>query len=207
MLRAWSSAGRLRNAVLVRVIRSALRWSLLETCASHCALDEHPAARQSPSSSASRTISVTRCLMRASCSQSERNSHRRASRRRSRAWSTVPSSVANIRSYHTSTEPPKCAEIVPKCSALKRCKLRPGTAGDARAKGRAMWALPGAWVTRGKTQPSHAVGTSNATRWPLRRPRTVSDSTCGNSRPVICRRPMRRPPTLTSSSVFVAPVA
>ena len=57
VLSAWSSAGRLRSALLVRVICAALRWSLLETCASHCALEEQPAACQSPSSSASRTIS------------------------------------------------------------------------------------------------------------------------------------------------------
>ena len=37
------------SATLVCVIRTAVRWSLLETCASHCALDEQPAARQSPS--------------------------------------------------------------------------------------------------------------------------------------------------------------
>ena len=54
---------------LVRVMRAAVRWSLLEICASHCALDEHPAACQSPSSSASRTISVTRCLRRARSSR------------------------------------------------------------------------------------------------------------------------------------------
>jgi hypothetical protein len=119
VLRAWSSAGRLRNATLVRVIRSALRWSLLETCASHCALDEHPAARQSPSSSASRTICVTRCLMRASCSQSERSSRRRASRRRSRTWSIVPSSVANICSYNSIADPEKRAENVPICSSFR----------------------------------------------------------------------------------------
>ena len=44
VLSAWSSAGRLRSALLVRVIRAAVRWSLLETCASHCALEEQPAA-------------------------------------------------------------------------------------------------------------------------------------------------------------------
>ena len=43
VLRAWSSAGRLRSASLVCVMRVALRWSLLEICASHCALEEQPA--------------------------------------------------------------------------------------------------------------------------------------------------------------------
>ena len=69
-------------------------------------------------------------------------------------------------------------------------------------------ALPGAMGAPGKTRRhAHAVGTSNATRWPLRRPRTVSDPSCGKSCPVIRRRPMPRPPTLTSRSVFVVPVA
>jgi hypothetical protein len=75
-----------------------------------------------------------------------------------------------------------------------------------RRLGAGMWALPRPLATRGKAQPSHALGTSNATRWPLRRPRTVSDSTCGKSCPVISRRPMPWPPTLTFSSVFVLPV-
>ena len=47
-------------------MRAAVRWSLLEICASHCALEEHPAACQSPRSSAARTISVSRCVRRAS---------------------------------------------------------------------------------------------------------------------------------------------
>ena len=43
MLSAWSSAGRSRSASLVCVMRLAVRWSLLEICASHCALEEQPA--------------------------------------------------------------------------------------------------------------------------------------------------------------------
>ncbi|MDP9258802.1 MAG: hypothetical protein M3Q31_19950, partial [Actinomycetota bacterium] len=37
VLSAWSSAGRLRSALLVRVMRAAVRWSLLQICASHWA--------------------------------------------------------------------------------------------------------------------------------------------------------------------------
>ena len=140
VLRAWSSAGSWRSASPVRVMRTAVRWSLLEICASHCALEEHPAACQSPSSSASRTICVTRCLMRASCTQSERNSQRRASRRRSRAWSTAPSSVANIRSILPAPSPDECAETVPKCSAFRDLpESPPDLADDVVGLRRDLW--------------------------------------------------------------------
>ncbi len=111
---ARSSAGSSRSAALVRVIRTAVRWSLREICANHCALEEHPAAAQSPSSSASRTISVTRCASRACCAQSDTSSARRASRRPSSAsGAPVSISAANMRSTIPARGTRTCAGTVP----------------------------------------------------------------------------------------------
>ena len=89
----------------VSVIRTAVRWSLLEICASHCALDEYPAACQSPRSSAARTSSVKRCLIRASCAHNDRISPRHASRDPS-ASSTTHHPRTYVRAYQPTNHQP-----------------------------------------------------------------------------------------------------